>query len=87
MRDNAREIGDFFFKNPFCGKRQSFHNPLKRSCIFCIKLDPLLYRIRFLAGLIPGDDSSFGIFVWFIKLYSRLDYLYLYYLVYIQALN
>ena len=29
----------------------------------------------------------FAIFVGFIKLYSRLDYLYLYYLVYIQALN
>ena len=52
-----------------------------------LKFDPLLYRIRFFAGLIPGDDSHFAIFVGFIKLYSRLDYLYLYYLVYIQALN
>ena len=59
------------------------HNPVKRSCIF----DPLLYRIRFFAGLIPGDDSRFAIFVGFIKLYSRLDYLYLYYSVYIKALN
>ena len=31
--------------------------------------------------------ARFAIFVGFIKLYSRLDYLYLYYLVYIQALN
>ena len=38
-------------------------------------------------GLIPGDDSRSAIFVGFIKLYSRLDYLYLYYSVYIQALN
>ena len=52
-----------------------------------LKFDPLLYRIRFFAGLIPGDDSRFAIFVGFIKLYSRLDYLYLYYSVYIQALN
>ena len=49
-----------------------------------LKFDPLLYR--FFAGLIPGDDSRFAIFVGFIKLYSGLDYLYLYYLVYIQAL-
>ena len=48
-----------------------------------LKFDP----IRYFAGLIPGDDSPFAIFVGFIKLYSRLDYLYLYYLVYIQALN
>ena len=41
----------------------------------------------FFAGLNPGDDSRFAIFVGFIKLYSRLDYLYLYYSVYIQALN
>ena len=41
----------------------------------------------FFAGLIPGDYSRFAIFVGFIKLYSRLDYLYLYYSVYIQALN
>ena len=52
-----------------------------------LKFDPLLYRIRFFAGLIPGDDSRFAIFVGFNKLYSRLDYLYLYYSVYIQALN
>ena len=52
-----------------------------------LKFDPLLYRIRFFAGLIPGEDSLFAIFVGFIKLYSRLDYLYLYYSVYIQALN
>ena len=52
-----------------------------------LKFDPLLYRILFFAGLIPGDDSRFAIFVGFIKLYSRLDYLYLYYSVYIQALN
>ena len=32
-----------------------------------------------LAGLNPGDDSHFAIFVGFIKLYSRSDYLYLYY--------
>ena len=50
-----------------------------------LKFDPLQYR--FFAGLIPGDDSRFAIFVGFIKLYSRLDYLYLYYSVYIQALN
>ena len=47
-----------------------------------LKFDRLLYRIRFFAGLIPG----FAIFVGFIKLYSRLDYLYLNYSVYIQAL-
>ena len=52
-----------------------------------LKFDPLLYRIRYFAGLIPGDDSRFTIFVGFIKLYSRLHYLYLYYSVYIQALN
>ena len=52
-----------------------------------LKFDPLLYHIRFFPGLIPGDDSRFAIFVGFIKLYSRLDYLYLYYSVYIQALN
>ena len=52
-----------------------------------LKFDPLLYRIRFFAGLIPGDDSRCAIFVEFIKLYSRLDYLYLYYSVYFQALN
>ena len=52
-----------------------------------LKFDPLLYRIRYFAGLIPGDDSRFAIFVGFIKLYSRLHYLYLYYSVYIQALN
>ena len=52
-----------------------------------LKFEPLLYHIRFFAGLIPGDDSHFPIFVRFIKLYSRLDYLYLYYSVYIQALN
>ena len=52
-----------------------------------LKFDPLLYRIRFFAGLIPGDDSRFAIFVGFIKIYSRLVYLYLYYSVYIQALN
>ena len=38
-----------------------------------LKFDPLLYSIRFFAGLIPGDDSRFAIFVWYIKLYSRLD--------------
>ena len=43
-----------------------------------LKFDPLLYRIPFFAGLFPGDDSRFAIFVGFIKLYSRLDYLYLY---------
>ena len=67
------------------------HNPVKRSCIFCIKIWPasilFLLGYRFFAGLIPGDDSRFAIFVGFIKLYSRLDYLYLYYSVYIQALN
>ena len=63
------------------------HNPVKSSCIFCIKIDPLLFRVRFFAGLIPCDDSRFAIFVGFIKLYSRLDYLYLNYSVYIQALN
>ena len=52
-----------------------------------LKFDPLLYYIRFFAGLIPGDDSRFAIFAGFIKLYSLLDYLYLYYSVYIQALN
>ena len=52
-----------------------------------LKFDLLLYPIRFFAGLIPGDDSCFTIFVGFIKLYSRLDYLNLYYSVYIQALN
>ena len=52
-----------------------------------LKFDPLLYRIRFFAGLIPGDDSRFAIFVGFIKLYSRLDYLDLYYSVNIKALN
>ena len=52
-----------------------------------LKFDPLLYHIRFFAGLIPGDDSCFAIFVGFIKLYSHLDYLHLYYSVYIQALN
>ena len=52
-----------------------------------LKFDPLLYRIRFFAGLIVGDESRSAIFVGFIKLYSRLDYLYLYYSVYIQALN
>ena len=46
-----------------------------------LKFDPLLYRSHFLAGLIPGDDSRFAIFVGFIKLYSRLGYLYLYYSV------
>ena len=39
-----------------------------------LKFDPLLYLILFFAGLIPGDDSRFAIFVGFIKLYSRLDY-------------
>ena len=34
-----------------------------------LKFDPLLYRIRYFAGLIPGDDSRFAIFVGFIKLY------------------
>ena len=52
-----------------------------------LKFDQLLYRIRFFAGLIPGDGSRFAIFLGFIKLYSRLDYLYLFYSVYIQALN
>ena len=52
-----------------------------------LKFDPLLYRIRYFAGLIPGDDLRFANFVGFIKLYSHLDYLYLYYSVYIQALN
>ena len=53
------------------------HNPVKRAVYSALKFDPLLYRIRFFAGLIPGDDSRFAIFVGFIKLYSRLDYLYL----------
>ena len=52
-----------------------------------LKFDLLLYRIRFFAELIPGDDSRFAIFVGFTKLYSHLDYLYLYYSVYIQVLN
>ena len=52
-----------------------------------LKFDPLLYHIRFFAGLIPGNDSRFAIFVGFIQLFSRLDYLYLYYSVYIQALD
>ena len=52
-----------------------------------LKFDPLLYRSSFFAGLIPGDDLRFAIFVGFTKLYSRLDYLYLYYSVCIQALN
>ena len=52
-----------------------------------LKFDPLLYRIPVFAGLIPGDDSCFAIFVGLIKLYSRLDSLYLYYTVYNQALN
>ena len=63
------------------------HNPVKRSCIFCIKIWPASIPYSFFAGLIPGDDSRFAIFVGFIKLYSLLDYLYLYYLVNIQALN
>ena len=64
------------------------HNPVKRSCIFCIKIWPASIPYSFFfAGLIPGDDSRFAIFVGFTKLYSRLDYLYLYYSVYIQALN
>ena len=63
------------------------HNPVKRLVYSALKFDPLLCRICFLAGLNPGDDSRFAIFVGFIKLYSRLDYLYLYYSVYIQALN
>ena len=52
-----------------------------------LKFDPLLYRIRFFAGLITGNDLRFAIFVGFIKLNSRLDYLYLYYSVYIQTFN
>ena len=52
-----------------------------------LKFDPLRYHIRFFAWLIPGDDSRSAFFVGFIKLYSRLEYLYLYYSVYIQALN
>ena len=64
------------------------HNPVKCSCIFCIKIWPASIPYSFLfAGIIPGDDSRFAIFVGFIKLYSRLDYLYLYYSVYIQALH
>ena len=63
------------------------HNPVKRSCIFCIKIWPASIPYSFFAELIPGDDSRFAIFVGFIKLYIRLDYLYLYYSVYIQALN
>ena len=59
------------------------HNPVKRLVYSALKFDPLLYRIRFLLG----DDSRFAIFVGFIKLYSRLEYLYLYYSVNIQALN
>ena len=34
-----------------------------------LKFDPLLYRIRFFAGLIPGDDLCLAIFVRFIKLF------------------
>ena len=63
---------------------------LTANLAVCLLLAPvagLLYRIRFFAGLILGDDSRSAIFVGFIKLYSRLDYLYLYYSVYIQALN
>ena len=64
------------------------HNPVKRSCIFCIKIWPASTPYSFFfAELIPGNNSRFAIFVGFIKLYSRLDYLYLYYSVYIQALN
>ena len=61
-------------------------NPAVRDAEM-LTADPLLYRILSFAGLIPGDDSRFAIFAGFIKLYSRLDYLYLYYSVYIQALN
>ena len=63
------------------------HNPVKLSCIFCIKIWLASIPYSFFAGLIPGDDSRFAIFVGFIKLYSCLDYLYLYYSVNIQALN
>ena len=63
------------------------HNPVNVLVYSALKFDTLLYRIRFYAGLIPGDDSRSAIFVGFIKLYSRLDYLYRYYSVYIQALN
>ena len=100
MRDNARKIRDFF-KNLWetlkcllqtlqyacCLPLVAGNNPVKRSCIFCIKIWPASIPYSFFAGLIPGDDSRFAIFVGFIKLYSRLDYLYLYYSVYIQALN
>ena len=92
MRDNAHKIHDFLKESvavllllaPVAG-----HNPVNRSCIFCIKNLTRFYTVlyRFFAGLIPGDDSRFAIFVGFIKLYSRLDYLYLYYSAYIQALN
>ena len=60
-------------------------NPVKLLVYSSLKFDPLLYHIRFFAGLTPGDDSRFAIFVEFIKLYSHLDYLSLYYLVNIQA--
>ena len=91
----------FFFKNPWetlkcllqtlqyaCCLPRSMAITQSNVLVYsALKFDPLLYRIRFFAGLIPGDDSRFAIFVGFIKLYSRLDYLYLYYSVYIQALN
>ena len=91
-----------FLKNPFPMSTDVGLQTLQYACCLprslaitqsnvlvysALKFDTLLYRIRFYAGLIPGDDSRSAIFVGFIKLYSRLDYLYLYYSVYIQALN
>ena len=43
-----------------------WHNPVKRSCIFCIKIWPASIPYSFFAGLIPGDDSRFTIFVFFL---------------------
>ena len=87
MRDNTRKIRDFFLKICFAENGRVSITQSNVLAYSALKFDPLLYRIRFFAGLIPGDDSRFAIFVGFIKLYSRLDYLYLYYSVYIQALN
>ena len=75
------------FLNRKSAQTYAGHNQVKRSCIFCFKIWPASIPYSFFAGLIPGDDPRFAIFVGFIKLYSRLDYLYLYYSVYIQALN
>ena len=63
------------------------HNPVKRYCIFCIKIWPASIPYSFFCWANPWRWFAFHIFVGCIKLYSRLDYLYLYYSVYIQALN